>query len=62
MVGQRDPITGAQLGESVGELAIGIELPGQIERAHAPVDHQRDPGSASRPLDELGVEARRCGR
>ena len=56
MVGQRDAIASAQVGQSVGELAIGIELPGQVERAHPPVDHQWNLCSPSGALDELGIE------
>ena len=57
MFGKEDGVASAQVGQSVGELAIGIELPGQVERAHPPVDHQWNVCSPSGALDELGIEA-----
>ena len=57
MIGQRDAIASAQVGQSVGELTIGIELPGEVERAHPPPDHQWNLCSPSGALDELGIEA-----
>ena len=56
MVGQRNSIAGTQLGQAVGELAIWVELPGEIEGAHPSSDYERDAGTPSGLLDELGVE------
>ena len=56
MGGELHPVTGAQLGKAVSELAIGIETPGQREGAHASLEDEVDARSASRLLEELGVE------
>ena len=57
VVGQRDPVAGAQLGQAVGELAIGVESAGEVEGAHPPLDDESERPSTPRgTLDELGVE------
>ena len=53
---ERDVVAGAQVGQAVGQLAVGIEPAGQVERAQPPVDAQRDAVAAGGPLEELGVE------
>ena len=53
---ERDVVAGADVGEAVGELAIGVEAAGQLQRAQPAVERQLDPGPAGRLLDEGGVE------
>ena len=58
VVGQRDSVTCAQLGQAVGELSLGVETAGEVEGADPPLDDERNAGTPRGTLDELGIELR----
>ena len=58
VVGQRDSVTCAQLGQAVGELSLGVETAGEVEGADPPLDDEWNAGTPRGTLDELGIELR----
>ena len=51
-----DVVAGAEVGQAVGQLAVGIEAAGQLQRAQAAAERQRHVVAVGGPLDEGGVE------
>ena len=51
-----DVVAGAEVGEAVGQLAVGVEAAGQLQRAQPAAERQRDVVAVGGPLDEGGVE------
>ncbi len=57
-----DVVAGAQVGEPVEELAVGIEAAGELQRAQPAIERERHAGAAGGALDERGVELGVVGR
>jgi hypothetical protein len=57
----RDVVPGAQVGQAVGQLSVGVEPAGEAKRAQPAVEPQRHAVATGGPLEELGVEVRVVG-
>ncbi len=58
----RDGVAGADVGQTVGELPLGVEAARQLHRAEPAVERQLDAAALGRPAEEGGVELGVVGR